>query len=326
MRSTIGCLGKIGYAPTAEAARVQARRSLLSQRSHKEVLRCCKARPPWALLFSESIMARRTSPQPVGRITAAAADRFWTLVDQSRGPESCWPYSGPRAGKTAGRFWMGDRYELAARVAWRLVKGEPGGCQVARPSCGSSACVNPAHRHCLTEGRPPEKRCGRCREIRPLAEFYRRNDARQSPMSECKGCQRLAPRPPKDAQARQRANEKLRERRRYDPRLVLLSGARTRAKRRGLPFDIGPEDIPIPPHCPVLGVPLVSRAGTGERRRYQDSPSLDRIDNALGYVRGNVIVVSLRANRIKVDATVEELERVAKFYRRLALVAGEGAE
>ena len=48
-----------------------------------------------------------------------------------------------------------------------------------------------------------------------------------------------------------------------------------------------------------------------------NSPSFDRIDPTKGYVKGNVIIVSNKANVIKSNATVEELERVSSFYRQL---------
>jgi hypothetical protein len=93
---------------------------------------------------------------------------------------------------------------------------------------------------------------------------------------------------------------------------VMLQGARSRAKVKGLPFDLTYEDFEIPAYCPILGMELISR------RRLQDcSPSLDRIDNSKGYVKGNVIVVSLKANRIKSNATVEEIRKVADFYADL---------
>lgn len=100
-----------------------------------------------------------------------------------------------------------------------------------------------------------------------------------------------------------------------DPTRKLLSLARRRAKLRGLDFDLDKKDLVIPEFCPVLGIKIVvGGAGTG----FCDaSPTLDRIDNAKGYVRDNVAVVSWRANRIKCDATVEELEKVFLFYRDL---------
>lgn len=83
------------------------------------------------------------------------------------------------------------------------------------------------------------------------------------------------------------------------------------AKERGLEFSIERKDFPIPATCPVLGIPL-------DRRTPDHIPSLDRIDNKRGYVPGNVIVVSLRANKLKRDATIEELQRMAAFYGGLA--------
>lgn len=87
----------------------------------------------------------------------------------------------------------------------------------------------------------------------------------------------------------------------------MLNAARSRAKKRGVPFSITADDISIPSHCPILSLPLVQGSGDG-------SPSLDRIKPELGYVPGNVIVVSNRANRIKNDATPQELYALAEFY------------
>ena len=87
----------------------------------------------------------------------------------------------------------------------------------------------------------------------------------------------------------------------------MLSSAHTRARKRGIPFTITADDISIPSHCPVLGLPL--EQGAGDR-----APSLDRIKPSLGYVPGNVIVISSRANRIKNDATPLELYAIAEFF------------
>lgn len=66
----------------------------------------------------------------------------------------------------------------------------------------------------------------------------------------------------------------------------------------------------------MLGVRL-DYALKGKSGPQPDSPSIDRIIPALGYVKGNVIVVSQRANTIKNNATPEELRRVADFYSNL---------
>lgn len=56
----------------------------------------------------------------------------------------------------------------------------------------------------------------------------------------------------------------------------------------------------IPDVCPVLGTPMVS-------------PSLDRKNNDLGYIKGNVVVMSRRANCLKNDATVEEMRLILAY-------------
>lgn len=97
------------------------------------------------------------------------------------------------------------------------------------------------------------------------------------------------------------------------PSHVLWRNAKFRANRAGVPFDILPLDIVIPSHCPIFGTPLTSPSG--KRGGSPSSPSLDRIIPTAGYVRGNIEVISRRANMIKNDATAAELERVAKHIR-----------
>lgn len=89
----------------------------------------------------------------------------------------------------------------------------------------------------------------------------------------------------------------------------MLANAKRRAKVQGVAFDIEPSDIRIPRTCPVLGIPLKRSRG----QPTDNSPSLDRIEPALGYVRSNIAVISYRANRIKNDSTPEELLRVYRY-------------
>ena len=91
----------------------------------------------------------------------------------------------------------------------------------------------------------------------------------------------------------------------------LINSAKARANKCGLAFNIDETDITIPDTCPVLGIPLQRGSGAVT----DGSPSLDRIDNTKGYVRGNVHVISFRANRLKNNATAEELEAVARWMR-----------
>ena|ERR1700741_1154856 len=96
------------------------------------------------------------------------------------------------------------------------------------------------------------------------------------------------------------------------PERHLLSAAKYRAKKRGLAFDLTEMDIVIPMVCPVFKTSFAF--GRGKGKAIDQSPTLDRIDNSKGYVKGNILVVSWRANRIKGDATTDELITLAKFY------------
>ncbi len=91
----------------------------------------------------------------------------------------------------------------------------------------------------------------------------------------------------------------------------MLYGAKRRAQAQGVPFAITLADIEVPTHCPVLGL----RLEYGEGRPRPESPTLDKLIPELGYVPGNVAVISFRANLIKQDATAEEIARVAEWVR-----------
>lgn len=95
----------------------------------------------------------------------------------------------------------------------------------------------------------------------------------------------------------------------------MLANARHRAKTKGLPFNLTHEHLHeiLTPTCPVLGLEL--RTHRGSKGARDDSPSLDRLVPELGYVEGNVMVISGKANRIKSDASFEELLAVAQFYK-----------
>ena len=94
-----------------------------------------------------------------------------------------------------------------------------------------------------------------------------------------------------------------------DPRRSMLADAKKRAENKGLDYDLVMEDIVIPEICPVLGIDLFVLGG----KRTPNSPSLDRVDNSKGYTKDNVSVISLRANMLKNDAQIWELEAIVKY-------------
>lgn len=78
-------------------------------------------------------------------------------------------------------------------------------------------------------------------------------------------------------------------------------------------WNIEFNDLSFPTHCPILGIELNYSASY----RSDDSPSFDRIDSSKGYVKGNVVIMSWRANRIKNDGTAEEHQLIANFIRKV---------
>ena len=106
-----------------------------------------------------------------------------------------------------------------------------------------------------------------------------------------------------------------RKSRRENVRMHLLIDAKARAKRNGTPFSVVEADIDWVTHCPVLDIELVYARGNGNGQRY-NAATLDRRINDLGYVPGNVFVISHQANRMKSDATSAQLEATLAYMRR----------
>lgn len=90
----------------------------------------------------------------------------------------------------------------------------------------------------------------------------------------------------------------------------LWIGAKHRAKKKSVPFSLDQEDIKELVIdllvCPVLGIKLNWEADKLE----DNSPTLDKIVPELGYVKGNIAVISNRANRIKTNATADDIGKV----------------
>ena len=95
---------------------------------------------------------------------------------------------------------------------------------------------------------------------------------------------------------------------------LMWAAAKKRAAEKGVPFAITHDDIVIPEDCPVLGIKL--ERAVGKSVLHAASPTLDKIIPALGYVPGNIAVISWRANRIKADGTLEELEALVEWMRK----------
>lgn len=107
-------------------------------------------------------------------------------------------------------------------------------------------------------------------------------------------------------------NEKMRDYWAKNPKAKirhLLCLARGRSEKAGLEFNVTVDDLILPTHCPLLFVEI-NYAASGRKGAQDNSPSIDRIDNSLGYVKGNVWIISWRANRIKSNASIEEIRLI----------------
>lgn len=96
---------------------------------------------------------------------------------------------------------------------------------------------------------------------------------------------------------------------REDPVKHLWTKAKSRAAQLGIPFTISEADVVMPECCPYLGIQLVCLEGVGA---IDNTATIDRIDNDMGYVPGNVEVISRLANTMKNKASLHLLVRFAR--------------
>lgn len=101
-------------------------------------------------------------------------------------------------------------------------------------------------------------------------------------------------------------------RRKRRPEAYLFNIAKQRSKRRGIEFTITVDDLKMPEFCPLLGVRLDSYADNVDLH-----PSIDRIDSAKGYIKGNVWIISHRANRVKSNASADEIIKIGSALKEL---------
>jgi hypothetical protein len=148
--------------------------------------------------------------------------------------------------------------------------------------------------------------CGRCGEYKTPSEFYKNSKALHGTQAYCKPCVR-------EYAGTGKWSEWRKERYYRDPTRTIWIEARTRARKQGLPFDIEPSDCSIPEFCPVLGIRLLPK---GKGTHTDATPTLDKVEPSKGYVKGNVNVISWKANRLKSNCDEPEtFESIAAYIR-----------
>jgi hypothetical protein len=97
----------------------------------------------------------------------------------------------------------------------------------------------------------------------------------------------------------------------------IYRSAKARANKRGIEFSITIEDIIIPERCPVFGIKIDKTWGGVEENNQArfSKPSLDRIDSSKGYIKGNVVILSYRANIVKQNGSAIQHRMIAEYIR-----------
>lgn len=261
----------------------------------------------------------------------STVEYFWSKID-IRSNDECWETRNVCIHKTGYPIIKWNRKGWTCRkLAYHLtfpditIKGK------LIQYCENKLCCNPHHMYDsgLIDG---ERICANCGVRKSLNDFgWAITGKRKDTV--CKPCNTIIRqkyfadpinRKKNNDQRRKHRpliKDKLNEKARNDPNRAerqskwarqnvprkLWHAAKTRAAKKKLPFNISPEDIVIPAVCPVLGIQIVRNKGNNGSRN-ASSPSVDRIYPELGYIKGNVRVISLRANILKNNATLAEIE------------------
>jgi|AntAceMinimDraft_11_1070367.scaffolds.fasta_scaffold106302_1 hypothetical protein len=91
-----------------------------------------------------------------------------------------------------------------------------------------------------------------------------------------------------------------------------LKAVKRRAEIINVPFNLTIEDLAMPEFCPVFDTKLF-----WTDKLSNDTPSLDRLIPELGYIKGNVCFISMKANRLKNNATLEELQSIIDWMKKV---------
>ena len=142
------------------------------------------------------------------------------------------------------------------------------------------------------------KICKTCETEKPFSEFHINKRQRYGYANNCKECRS--------------ASQHTRYQQNWFNSTYVLK--KSYCRKNGIPFDLTPEYLQAiwTDECPVFKTPFEKHD-----KRSSWSPALDRIDPSKGYTQGNVVYISARANRIKYDASISELERIVDWYKTI---------
>lgn len=155
------------------------------------------------------------------------------------------------------------------------------------------------------------KFCNVCKTTKKLSEFGERmHQGKVITRSECRECKREYNRQWRKSNSDYTRPKPNPHRSKWKE---MLYSAKARAKRKGIPFEISFQDVHRPMRCPIFDVEINYKEGPAG----DYTPSLDRIIPELGYVKGNVVVISNKANRMKSNGTLEECVKLGAWAKKL---------
>lgn len=150
-----------------------------------------------------------------------------------------------------------------------------------------------------------KKECRGCLETKSLNEFPARKDRSGKLRPYCKNCSNNISR--KRYEAHRRTN----------PFKLRATRARARSLWLNKPCDLTADYLESiwTGVCPVLKIPLKWTTD-----RYDESAAeLDRFVPELGYVKGNVHFLSRKANRLKNNSSIQDIENLLKWMKSNAV-------
>jgi len=150
-------------------------------------------------------------------------------------------------------------------------------------------------------------KCSICKKMLATELFAR--SSRDCHQSSCKPCRK---------QYKIEYRKKLKNNPRSRILHNMMKNSRSRAKELNLPFDLDKKflDSILGTRCPVFNVPFYMGCGKQGEEVNPFTPSLDRLDNNKGYIKTNIRIICFRANRLKSNASIKELENIIAYIRR----------
>lgn len=86
---------------------------------------------------------------------------------------------------------------------------------------------------------------------------------------------------------------------------------------RGIPWDLDQEYLESiwTGVCPVYGMQVIEGSKLDAKDRPDNLAELDRLIPEKNYVKGNVRWISRKANRLKSNATIDDLEKILAYMK-----------